>query len=212
MKPQAGKLQEADWPLIHALAADGRATYRQLADRTHWHESTVRRRMDELTRSGALYFDLDVASDALGVRSRAILWMSVAPPAWLKSARPWPPRGRTALRSCHHRGDKPGGLAWLGRRSAVPVPDQRDLRPRWCHSHRDDTHHAVGEDARHHARARAHRPDRLTRSRSANSRPEEIGGAARSALAGLSRRTFQTAAVGLPPCPVARSHVVVVRA
>ncbi len=73
------ELQEADWPLIHALAEDGRATYRQLADRTHWHESTVRRRMDELTRSGMLYFDLDVASDALGVRSRAILWMSVAP-------------------------------------------------------------------------------------------------------------------------------------
>lgn len=73
------ELQDADWPLVRALAEDGRATYRQLAAATHWHESTVRRRVADLVGSGVLFFDLDVATDALGVRSRALLWMSVAP-------------------------------------------------------------------------------------------------------------------------------------
>src|SRR5580692_10434321 len=44
----AATLQDADWPLVEALAEDGRAAYRQLAERTHWHESTVRRRVEEL--------------------------------------------------------------------------------------------------------------------------------------------------------------------
>jgi DNA-binding Lrp family transcriptional regulator len=72
-------LQHTDWPLVRALAEDGRAPYRELAARTHWHESTVRRRVEELTASGALFFDLDLASDALGFRSPALLWMSVVP-------------------------------------------------------------------------------------------------------------------------------------
>jgi len=73
------KLHDEDWALIRELAADGRATYRQLAARTNWHESTVRRRMDELVASGVLYFDLDVDLEALGIGTRAMLWMSVAP-------------------------------------------------------------------------------------------------------------------------------------
>ena len=76
-RPKA-KLQDSDWPLVQALADDGRAPYRQLAARTHWHESTVRRRVEELIASGVLFFDLDVASDAFGIRSQALLWMSVA--------------------------------------------------------------------------------------------------------------------------------------
>lgn len=40
-------LREMDWPLVEAPADDGRATYRQLAERTHWHESTVRDRIGE---------------------------------------------------------------------------------------------------------------------------------------------------------------------
>jgi DNA-binding Lrp family transcriptional regulator len=73
------RLQEEDWALIRELAADGRATYRQLAARTNWHESTVRRRMEELVASGALYFDLDMDLRVLGIGTRAMLWMSVAP-------------------------------------------------------------------------------------------------------------------------------------
>ncbi len=77
-RPKA-KLQDSDWPLVQALADDGRAAYRQLAARTHWHESTVRRRVEELTASGVLFFDLDLAADAFGIGSQALLWMSVAP-------------------------------------------------------------------------------------------------------------------------------------
>jgi DNA-binding Lrp family transcriptional regulator len=77
-RPKA-KLQDSDWPLIRALADDGRASYRQLAARAHWHESTVRRRVEELIASGVLFFDLDLASDALASRPQALLWMSVAP-------------------------------------------------------------------------------------------------------------------------------------
>jgi DNA-binding Lrp family transcriptional regulator len=73
------KLQDSDWPLVQALADDGRSSYRQLAARIHWHESTVRRRVEELVASGVLYFDLDLASEVFGTRSQALLWMSVAP-------------------------------------------------------------------------------------------------------------------------------------
>ena len=73
------KVLDSDWQLVQALADDGRAPYRQLAARTHWHETTVRRRVEELTASGVLFFDLDLAGDAFGIRSQALLWMSVAP-------------------------------------------------------------------------------------------------------------------------------------
>ena len=72
-------LQQSDWPLVQALADDGRAPYRQLAARTHWHESTVRRRVEELIASDILFFDLDLDSNSFGVRSQALLWMSTAP-------------------------------------------------------------------------------------------------------------------------------------
>jgi DNA-binding Lrp family transcriptional regulator len=75
----AVQLQDSDWPLVQALAEDGRAAYRQLAARTHWHESTVRRRVEELAASGVLFFDVDLDSDAVGIRSPALLWMSVIP-------------------------------------------------------------------------------------------------------------------------------------
>jgi DNA-binding Lrp family transcriptional regulator len=72
-------LQDADWPLVQALAEDGRAAYRLLAERTHWHESTVRRRVEELTASGVLSFDVDLDTGAVGINSPALLWMSVVP-------------------------------------------------------------------------------------------------------------------------------------
>jgi DNA-binding Lrp family transcriptional regulator len=72
-------LQDSDWPLVQALAKDGRAAYRQLAECTHWHESTVRRRVEELITSGVLTFDVDLDSGALGIGAPALLWMSVVP-------------------------------------------------------------------------------------------------------------------------------------
>jgi DNA-binding Lrp family transcriptional regulator len=77
--PATVTLHDNDWPLVHALAEDGRASYRQLAELTHWHESTVRRRVEELVGSGVLFFDIDLDSDAVGIRSQALLWMSVVP-------------------------------------------------------------------------------------------------------------------------------------
>jgi DNA-binding Lrp family transcriptional regulator len=72
-------LQDTDWPLVQALADDGRASYRQLAARTHWHESTLRRRVEELIAAGILSFDVDLDSDAVGIHSPAMLWISVVP-------------------------------------------------------------------------------------------------------------------------------------
>lgn len=73
------KVNQSDWPLLQALAEDGRASYRSLAERTHSHESTVRRRVEELTASGVLFLDLDVPLDVAGINSPALLWMNVTP-------------------------------------------------------------------------------------------------------------------------------------
>ena len=47
--PQA-PLNPQDEPLLAELARDGRASHAALAAAIHWHESTVRRRIDELRR------------------------------------------------------------------------------------------------------------------------------------------------------------------
>jgi DNA-binding Lrp family transcriptional regulator len=72
-------LLESDKPLLDALALDGRMTYPRLAAATGWSESAVRRRLDELIRSGSIYFDVEVDADLFGFRARALLWMAVAP-------------------------------------------------------------------------------------------------------------------------------------
>src|ERR1700733_6870932 len=68
-----------DRVLIAELSRDGRASYAELAQATHWHESTVRRRVEELRAAGVLYLDVDIDDAAFGIYSRAHLWMSVAP-------------------------------------------------------------------------------------------------------------------------------------
>ena len=68
-----------DRALIAELARDGRASFAELAHATHWHESTVRRRVSELRAAGVLYLDVDVEEAAFGIATRAHLWMSVAP-------------------------------------------------------------------------------------------------------------------------------------
>lgn len=72
-------LAAADGPLLDALARDGRMTYPQLAAATGWSESAVRRRLDDLTRTGTVYFDVEVDPDRLGFRARVLLWLAVAP-------------------------------------------------------------------------------------------------------------------------------------
>jgi DNA-binding Lrp family transcriptional regulator len=68
-----------DEPLLHELARDGRASHAALAAAIHWHESTVRRRIEELRRSGLLYFEVDVDNRVLGLNAHALLWLSVEP-------------------------------------------------------------------------------------------------------------------------------------
>jgi DNA-binding Lrp family transcriptional regulator len=72
-------LFETDRPLLDALALDARMTYPQLVAATGWSESAVRRRLDELVRSGTVYFDVEIDADMLGYRARVLLWMAVSP-------------------------------------------------------------------------------------------------------------------------------------
>jgi DNA-binding Lrp family transcriptional regulator len=82
---QPAALQPEDDPLLAELAHDGRTSNAALAEATHWHESTVRRRIAELSQAGLLYFDLDLEDAVLGVGVSAMLWLSVEP-TWLDEA------------------------------------------------------------------------------------------------------------------------------
>jgi DNA-binding Lrp family transcriptional regulator len=72
-------LRAEDDALLAELYRDGRASVANLAAATHWHESTVRRRIDELREAGLLYFDVDVDDSLLGVRASVMLWLKVEP-------------------------------------------------------------------------------------------------------------------------------------
>jgi DNA-binding Lrp family transcriptional regulator len=72
-------LRSDDDQLLAELARDGRVSHAALAASLHWHESTVRRRMEELQQQEVLYFDVDVDEEFLGVRSAAMLWLAVDP-------------------------------------------------------------------------------------------------------------------------------------
>lgn len=71
--------QPGDEELLEVLGRDGRAGYGELAAATGWSQSTVKRRLDHLRASGAVYFDLDYDAALLGIETTARLWMSVTP-------------------------------------------------------------------------------------------------------------------------------------
>ena len=75
----AAVLLPDDEPLLSELARDGRASHAALAAAIHWHESTVRRRIEELRQSGLLYFEVDIDNRALGMTTQATLWLAVEP-------------------------------------------------------------------------------------------------------------------------------------
>jgi DNA-binding Lrp family transcriptional regulator len=77
--PGPARLTDDDRPLMAALAQDGRLGFPELAAATGWAETTVRRRLHDLTGSGALFYDVDVDPGVLGFRARVLLWLSVAP-------------------------------------------------------------------------------------------------------------------------------------
>ena len=72
-------LRVEDDLLLDELARDGRASVADLAAAIHWHESTVRRRIEELRRAGLLYFDLDIDETVLGVNANVMLWLKIEP-------------------------------------------------------------------------------------------------------------------------------------
>jgi len=77
--PARACLVPEDDPLLKELALDGRASSAALAAAIHWHESTVRRRIDELCQSGLLFFEVDIDNRVLGLNAHAILWLSIEP-------------------------------------------------------------------------------------------------------------------------------------
>jgi DNA-binding Lrp family transcriptional regulator len=72
-------IRAEDDALLAELYRDGRAAVADLAAATHWHESTVRRRIDELREAGLLYFDVDFDDSLLGIRASVMLWLKVEP-------------------------------------------------------------------------------------------------------------------------------------
>jgi DNA-binding Lrp family transcriptional regulator len=72
-------LQPEDEPLLAELARDGRTSNAALAAAIHWHESTVRRRIDELRRAGLLHFEVDLDTRGLGMNVHTLFWLSVEP-------------------------------------------------------------------------------------------------------------------------------------
>jgi DNA-binding Lrp family transcriptional regulator len=76
---EPARLRTEDNLLLAEVGKDGRASHAALAAALHWHESTVRRRIEELQQQQVLYFDVDVREDFLGKRLSAMLWLEVAP-------------------------------------------------------------------------------------------------------------------------------------
>ncbi|MEV6834806.1 Lrp/AsnC family transcriptional regulator [Streptomyces sp. NPDC051133] len=76
-----------DAELLAALERDGRAGQGELARATGWSATTVARRLAELRAAGALFFDVEVDAGLFGVRTRALLWLSVRPADQEKVAR-----------------------------------------------------------------------------------------------------------------------------
>jgi DNA-binding Lrp family transcriptional regulator len=77
--PGTARLQRDDEPLLAELGRDGRASNAAIAASIHWHESTVRRRIDELRSSGVLHFEIDLDSGCLGMHVHSVLWLVVEP-------------------------------------------------------------------------------------------------------------------------------------
>lgn len=72
-------LQPEDGPLLDELARDGRASYAELAGVTGWTQGRTTRRVEALRAAGALYFDVDLATELMGFTRSAYLWLTVEP-------------------------------------------------------------------------------------------------------------------------------------
>lgn len=72
-------LDTHDRAVLAHLAADGRATYAELAAAAGLTAGAARRRLQALLAAGAVYLDVDVSPDVLGNAVAAHLWATVRP-------------------------------------------------------------------------------------------------------------------------------------
>jgi len=72
-------LQPVDHQLITALIEDGRASYTELAHRADTTALTARRRLEALVAGQVLRLATEVDLARLGIRTEALLWITVAP-------------------------------------------------------------------------------------------------------------------------------------
>lgn len=81
ISPRTGphRLTPADNDLLAALQRDGRCNVAGLAAATGWSPATVGRRLAELQRSGALYFDVEINPALFGATTQALIWAAVRP-------------------------------------------------------------------------------------------------------------------------------------
>ncbi|MFJ2742843.1 Lrp/AsnC family transcriptional regulator [Streptomyces sp. NPDC087440] len=77
----SARITPDDEPLVAALERDGRATFAELQKATGRSESALRRRLDALQASGALFVDVQFDSERIGHTSAALLWITAAPSA-----------------------------------------------------------------------------------------------------------------------------------
>jgi DNA-binding Lrp family transcriptional regulator len=72
-------LTAADEALVQELERDGRATFAELQDATGRPESSLRRRLDQLLGSRAVFLDVEFDADLYGYATRALLWVTAEP-------------------------------------------------------------------------------------------------------------------------------------
>jgi DNA-binding Lrp family transcriptional regulator len=72
-------LDPGDDALLDLLMQDGRTSYAALARATGMTIGRVTRRVEALQAAGVVYFDLDIATAAVGLLSTAYLWLQVPP-------------------------------------------------------------------------------------------------------------------------------------
>jgi DNA-binding Lrp family transcriptional regulator len=74
-----GRIGPEDRVLVDALSQDARAPLADLARATGWSESAVRRRLETLRRTSAVFFEVDIDPAHLGYAVHARLWITAAP-------------------------------------------------------------------------------------------------------------------------------------
>jgi DNA-binding Lrp family transcriptional regulator len=83
---ERAQLEPDDEALAAALLEDGRASLAALAAAGDDSPGRVRRRLDALLESGALYVDSEIATSALGFNVSATLWLAIAPAHLVEAA------------------------------------------------------------------------------------------------------------------------------